>query len=299
MKNTLPKLKNFLKKKLPKSFFDFILHTFRFIRRPLFYITIFLFFRKRKIVFIDYKDIKYKLILDPKNGFLDKEIFFYKSNDLEVLELFRRYIKKGNNVLDIGGNVGHHSLFLSYMVGKTGKIFTFEPIKRLAEQIKESASINSINNIIVNNFALGNKEEKSIINLGENHLGGSSILDIEESSQKEEISIKVLDILELPKIDFIKLDTEGFEWNVIKGGQKLIERDHPVILFEYNPIMYEKQNPGDAITFLEFFDKRGYSLYDIYKDPSLENRIENFSKYKAIFKENTSEIQTNILAVYN
>jgi len=297
MSNFFLKCKHKLKSILPKSIFNIILRLFRIIKEPFFYLKINFLFRSRQCVDIEYKNIKFKMILDPKNGFLDKYIYFYKIDEPKILDVFLRYIKQGDIVLDIGMNNGHHTLFISKIIGETGKIYSFEPIKRLVSQVEESVKINGIDNIKINNFALGNKEIESLINIEENNLACASILEAEENNsilEKEKIIIKKIDSLDLPKIDFIKIDTEGYEWEVIKGANSLIEKDKPIMVFEFNPMSYNLEDKNASYNFLEYLYNLGYRLYDINKSLIL---ISDLYKFVDTFKKNTTNQQTNILAI--
>lgn len=286
-----------LKKILSPALLEGILKVYRnLFGIPLFNGYNYLFFRSPKLVHIGYRNIHYNLMVNPQNGALDKYIFFYKLYEPEVSNIFLQVIKEGDNILDIGANIGYHSIFLSRLTGETGKVYSFEPIKRLCEQIKNSIQLNSINNIQVYNYALGNQEYKAVLHIDSKHLGGSSIIESSHLKEKEEIEVKVLDTLELPKISLIKLDTEGYEWNVVKGAQKIIERDKPNILFEYNPLSYERQNKGDAICFLNYLREHDYRLFDIENQ---KEEIIEINNYLKIFDETSGKYQSNILAKCN
>ncbi len=127
------------------------------------------------------------MVLDPKNGYLDREIFIKRFYELEILEVFKKYIKKGDFVIDIGANIGHHSIFISYLVGENGKVDSFESVRKICNQILESIKINNIQNIQAMNFALGELDKKSYIHLDYDHMGGSSILERGLEIGKEEI----------------------------------------------------------------------------------------------------------------
>lgn len=298
MKNILLKTKLRLQKILPKSLFRIIVSIFRFIKKPFFYIESNILFKNKKIIDVKYSNIDFKMVLDPSNGFLDRHINFYKLHEPEILDIYLKYIKPSDTVLDVGMNNGFHTLFLSKLVGENGKVYSFEPIKKLVNQVKESLDLNNINNVKLNNLALGNENENSIINIEEDHFGGSSILEKDSStiiSKKEEIEIKKLDSLDLPKIDFIKVDTEGYEYEFFKGGISTIEKYKPMLLFEFNPISYNSLKTGDAYNFLDHLQKLGYSLYDI---EDLRKEIKNLKEYVFKFKKNIYEQQSNILAIY-
>jgi hypothetical protein len=99
---------------------------------------------KNNILTIKYKKIILKIITNLKNGGVDKVLFLDGIYEKEILDLFRKKIKKNSICLDIGANIGFHSLFLSKI---SKKVISFEPIKSLYDQFNESIKINNIKNI--------------------------------------------------------------------------------------------------------------------------------------------------------
>lgn len=298
MKKFILKLKRKIKRIFPKNTVRYIQSFLSLLRNPKYSISEHLLFKNVSIVKVKNK-VEYDIIIDPSNGFVDKQIFFYKDFEPEVKDIFLKYVKKGSTVLDIGANIGAHTLFLSKIVDDTGKVISFEPIKKIYEQLRKSIAINDFKNITLNNFALEDKEFETKINIVGENMGGSSIykdksIDFDFIAE-ENIRVKILDNLDLPKINFIKMDVEGYEWNVIKGAKKLLERDRPNIIFEYNPLTYDKELEGDSIKILEYLKSLNYKLFDIN---DINNEITDFSSYRNSFTDYFKS-QSNILAINN
>lgn len=289
----LDSIKITIKKILPKKVTKFIQQFLAFLKNPKYFIQTIFIFKNTSIVRVN-NFINYEIILDPKNGFVDKQVFVYKDFEPEIKEIFLKYVNEGFTVLDIGANIGVHTLFFSKIVGDSGKVIAFEPIKKIYEQLKKSIAINDFKNIDLNNFALGNKEEEVEINIVRENIGASSIYDNVDSNKKENISVKILDNLNLPKIDFIKIDVEGYEWNVIKGSKKLIEKDKPNIIFEYNPDSYDKKEQNSSLQLLEYLKSLEYKLFDVSE---INKEIDDFITYRKSFHP-LLKAQSNILALY-
>lgn len=161
---------------------------------------------------------------------------FWKKMFSDELEKVKKYIKRGDTVIDVGGNVGFFVLILNELLGNEGKIYSFEPSKRLKERLEKTIKINNIQNVTIVNLALGESEGSTTLHYNPKQTGLSSIVtDFEKGSISEEIQITSLDKFSdniQDRVSFIKIDTEGYEPQVLKGARKLISRDKPTIYIE-------------------------------------------------------------------
>ena len=180
--------------------------------------------------------------------------------------------KKIDTLLDIGANSGQYaSLMREY--GYKGNIISFEPLKDAFEELK----MNSIkdNNWLVNNYAIGDKNATSLINIAGNSFS-SSILDMLPSHlnsapeskyvAKEEIQIKKLDsifdsfIKNGDKV-MMKIDVQGFEKNVLDGANKSLNRIE-IIQLEMSVIpLYE--NEMILVDMINYLDNKNYKLFSL------------------------------------
>ncbi len=148
--------------------------------------------------------------------------------------IMQRVLKEDSNCIDIGCHKGEIlDLMLKY--SPKGQHFAFEPIPDLYNQLKE----NYKNKANVYPYALSDKAGKSTFQYVKNAPAYSGIkkrrYDIEKPDIEEiEVELKTLDevIPENIKIDFIKIDVEGAEFGVLKGGKQLLKKSLPVIVFE-------------------------------------------------------------------
>lgn len=132
--------------------------------------------------------------------------------------------------LDIGANIGNHSLyFSSYFVS----VIAFEPHPLIYEILRINSMI--VSNIITSNIGLGEKKECLELNENLNNMGSASIKHSwTVETRKVKVDIDRLDDinLEAQKISFMKIDVEGLEASVIRGALKTIRRHQPLILLE-------------------------------------------------------------------
>lgn len=202
-----------------------------------------------------------------------------------LLKFMSAFVKSGDCCLDIGACFGWHTLHLSYIVGDSGIVYAFEPIKDNLELLEENIKENRIKNVIVHNNALGNKNIKTCIyhetsdenkNLGDAFISpdfnteSDSDLYIDKyiykcgqqlKLRKEIINCNRLDSFKFDKpIDFIKLDVQGFEKMVIEGGEELIKKDRPVIAIELeDPCMILYGYSSKEL--ISYIQSLGYYIY--------------------------------------
>jgi FkbM family methyltransferase len=169
--------------------------------------------------------------------------------EAETVEAMRRILKKGNTFVDVGANIGYLSTIALGLVGKTGHIHSFEPVKEYFSKLKDATLLNPAYNFVVNQYALGELKGTGKIavtnlrNIGWNTIVPGFMLN-ETIKEIQEVPIRRLDdyIKEkaLNDIALIKIDTEGFEFPVLKGLSNYFERckNLPAIICEINPTAY-------------------------------------------------------------
>ncbi len=170
---------------------------------------------------------------------------------------------------DIGANTGYYGILAA--CHNKEKIFTvsFEPIAEFAAVIKESIYLNRIeNNLKVFNLALGASDAEAEIALSGS---GSSIKsgflgEREEALQKRKITVKKLDGLvekeNLPVPDFIKIDVEGSELDVLMGADNILKTVNPIVWYESAlNIKQNKYHNPDFWKNAEYLEMLGYSVF--------------------------------------
>lgn len=155
-----------------------------------------------------------------------------------LLRKIDQYISTNAVILDIGANIGNHSLYFAKVLG--AEVYAFEPVAKTFMILEKNVKINSLENQIhLYNCAIGESNSNaSIASFNPNNLGGTAL----KLSDEGDIKVMSLDsnMSDFPKIDFIKIDTEGFEYQVLLGAINLIRRDRPTIFVEIEPDNYNK-----------------------------------------------------------
>ena len=209
--------------------------TKNFIRRSLRY-RIFEKLTKNLDFEVKFYGYKYKGNL---SNYIDRSVFFFGAHEREQINFSKKYINCGV-VVDCGSNAGNHSLFYSAF-GK--KVISIEANPVLAEEFQGRIFSNNITNITLLNIGVGSSDgtvQPFYQSTGDNR-GVSSFIEnfSPQNSNKINVTIRTLDSIlsehKVIKVDFIKIDVEGLDYEVLKGANKIISTSAPVIQFEYLP----------------------------------------------------------------
>lgn len=188
---------------------------------------------------------KSKIKFFPK-GQISFSIFSNRFEKKE-LKILQNIIKPGMVVVDAGANIGLYTLIASELTGKKGKVFSFEPSKETFKRLINNIKLNNSLNVKAFNEGLGdNPNEKLILrqDMGygdaERYLfSGNEAPDIELENINaikigEEIIIDTLDNkleeMGVKKIDILKIDTEGFEYYILKGAEKVLKNSPDIVI---------------------------------------------------------------------
>jgi|GEM_PF-2214550 len=176
----------------------------------------------------------------------------------ELLSSWFPYIEDSKTILDIGANIGNHSLFWASSI-KDAQVYSFEPVHETYELLCKNIQENHLEDQVhAENYGVGEKQSyASVKERVENNLGATTL---EGSDVQTEDHIKIVsidsfftedDIL----ADFIKIDTEGWEMQVLHGMTQLLSLSHPTIWVE--------ASSTSIYALWELMTKFGYVLADI------------------------------------
>jgi FkbM family methyltransferase len=166
----------------------------------------------------------------------DEGLAFWMNSLTEPARGHRFYFERykptdGDICLDCGANYGYVTYLMSKMVGELGRVISFEPDPETFEMLKRNVEEHRLKNVTIVNKALWN--EKTVLNFNaEGSLGGGLVRTInrDKSMLKQQISVETTTLeevaheLNLPRIDFVKMDIEGAELEVLQSSGKLLAR---------------------------------------------------------------------------
>lgn len=143
-------------------------------------------------------------------------------------------------VFDLGAQTGCFSLLAKFFPNSAW--YSFEPIKEAADTLQENVQLNEIHNVFVQQAAVADFSGKITLrmpDMGNWGLStiGSNVLRFDTMFEREINCITLDNFVEknnIKKVHFMKLDTEGSELRILRGAQKMIMRDHPIMIMEYN-----------------------------------------------------------------
>jgi FkbM family methyltransferase len=200
----------------------------------------------------------------------------------------RRLVKRDALVLDIGANIGAHTLTLAELVGPAGRVLAFEPTDYAFTKLSRNLALNpelarrvtarhcflagtdadAVPAAIYSSWPLAREE-----GLHAKHLGREMKT---ETAQARSIDSVLAEIGDRP-VSLVKLDVDGFECDVLKGATKLLAEARPVFVMELAPYVLVERG-ASLEELLSFFVPRGYRFYDEYTDAALPSSAAELSR---------------------
>ena len=239
------------------------------------------FFSKNKI----YSRNGIRWNLDLNEG-IDLSIFLFGTSEKKIKNIRKFFsFNKKIIVLDIGANIGSISLPIAKMFPKS-KVFAIEPTNYAFKKLTKNLALNKnlSNNISLNQQFISKVSKPKKVwsswnfsnktNKHKNHLG--SLQTIKKNSF---ITLNnFINLKKIKEIDFIKLDVDGHELDVLKSGEKIFKNKKPIIFIEIAPYLYPEFG-YECSELIRYIKKLGYSFYtdDVVKISDINNYIKKIS----------------------
>ncbi|OGD21676.1 MAG: hypothetical protein A2W03_17220 [Candidatus Aminicenantes bacterium RBG_16_63_16] len=167
------------------------------------------------------------------------------------IELMARYIKPGTAVVDAGAYIGTHSLAMARLVGPRGRVYAFEPQKKVFRELVFNLIENRVQNVIPLRFALG--ETNGIVEMDKPVDGLEAVVKVGRGG--DPVELRTLDSFHLHDVSFLKIDVEDYEDPVLEGARQTIAANHnPPILIEKTGSLHRLEDYGYTVTPLEHRD---------------------------------------------
>jgi len=210
---------------------------------------------------------KQKMFLDSSDSLRLSINGIYEEFETETV---KKIIKTGDIVFDIGANIGYYTLIFAKLVGPSGKVFSFEPEPTNYELLKKNVKINDYTNVDFFCKAVSNLNQTTKLFLDKENNGGHSLINtIEDRASIEIESIRIDDNFKNQKIDFIKIDIEGFELEALKGMYELLQKLTNVkIMIEFNPYLLKKSKI-EPEEYIQLLKSLGFTIYNLDKKKKL------------------------------
>jgi FkbM family methyltransferase len=181
------------------------------------------------------------------------EYTLYFGIQTEPREKLYNLINDKMTIIDIGTNIGETLLNFA-KINQNGINYGFEPVPYLYQRATKNIELNNFKNIILNNVALSDEKGSLFFQIPNNNNSGGISMN-KENNGKEVKAITLDDFVnenQISQIDFIKIDVEGFEMNVLKGAKKVLEKFKPTMFIELDDQNLKKQKSSakEVVTFL-------------------------------------------------
>ncbi len=222
------------------------------------------------------KTCRHSLMLYNVNDqYIGRSLDLYGEFSEGEIDLFRQLVHPGQTVLDIGANIGAHTVFLARQVGPTGRVLAFEPQRLVFQALCANIALNSLTNTWCWQQALGAQPGHiTVPGLDPhraNNFGGLSLAD---NLPGERVPIATVDGLELGVCHLVKIDVEGMEIEVLRGAVQTLARCRPYLYVENDRV-----ERSDAL--IRLIDSLGYRLF--WHRPPLFNPNNFFGNPQNVF----------------
>ncbi|MCA1323386.1 FkbM family methyltransferase [Herbaspirillum sp. alder98] len=201
--------------------------------------------------------------------FLREDMYIGRSLDLygEFSELeavlFAQIVRAGDVVVEVGANIGAHTVHLAQLVGPAGRVHAYEPQRVIFQMLCANVALNSLFNVHTHHAGVGAAAGQLYVpalnHAAVNNFGG---LSLSSEKQGEPVPVVALDALELPSLKLLKIDVEGMEHEVLSGARQLIMQHRPLLYVEND----RREKSAALITLI---DALGYEM--VWHLPRLYN----------------------------
>lgn len=211
--------------------------------------------------------------LDLREG-IDFSLWLLGAFEPETIRCYQKLIRPGDVVLDIGANIGAHTLHLAKATGPSGRVVAFEPtdfafaklqrnvglnpqlarhIHCLQYMLVDAASEHSPTSSLYSSWPLDAADENR------HHLHQGRLMATTGASARTLDA--VVTELQLPRIDCVKLDIDGAECSMLRGAAECLRRWQPSIVMELAPYVLEEKGSNLA-ELIGILDEYGYAIHD-------------------------------------
>ncbi len=213
------------------------------------------------------------MLFNRHDAYVGRSLGLYGEYGPAEAALFEQIVQPGMWVVEVGANIGTHTVHLSRLTGDAGKVIAFEPQRLTFQTLCANIALSSRTNVHAYQMGLGHDSGEA----GETLLDptatanfGGVALDAAHAGTHPllRIPVRTLDSFALPACHFIKIDVEGMELAVLAGARETIQRHRPVLFLEND----RKQKSPDLISAVLSYGYDAYWVYTPLYSP------ENFSR---------------------
>jgi FkbM family methyltransferase len=174
---------------------------------------------------------------------IDSSLYYSGTFEADAERAITSLLQPGMLAIDVGANIGYHTFRMAKAVGESGRVWAIEPMASAMRKLRRNCALNSFPNIEPIKVGLSDVDQGAT----EIAFQSSYRLDGTVPIEKETVEVRTLDSLirvrSPARLDFIKVDVDGFEGKVFRGASRTLEKYRPRIFFEISP--WHMQRVGD------------------------------------------------------
>jgi len=202
-----------------------------------------------------------RLAVNPEDLGISRELLVYRTHEPAATRLFGDFLEEGMTVVDVGANLGYYVLHEKRVVGDRGTIVAVEPAPRNVELLRRNLRSNGLGGVHVVVGAIGDYDGEGSLYLS-NRSNWHSMTPTDRSQTRAvRVEVFTLDALVerlgLPRVDFVRMDLEGYETAVIRGMLRTIRAHRPKLAMELHP---PKAGAEAIVGLLRLLQSYGYEL---------------------------------------
>ncbi len=199
-----------------------------------------------------------RFLANPNDTYVGRALIDFGEYSESECRVLTAIAPEGGNVVEIGANIGAHTVPLARRVGETGVVHAFEPQPIVFQNLCANLALNGLANVRAYNAGCAAEASTLIFPdidyEQEGNFGALRLAQVAGHDRGQEVAIRTLDSYGLDRIDLLKIDVEGMEQAVIAGARQTIERARPVIYMEFD-------RSGEPERLMRMLSDLGYRLW--------------------------------------
>ena len=176
-----------------------------------------------------------RMVMDLRDRALARTLYLSEDHEPELQALMRQMSLQGGVCLDVGANIGFHTVLMSQLVGPSDKVVAFEPEARNFRLLDLNLRLNGATNVTALRTAVGDRTGTCRLALNPKNYGDNRVADSGSMPwESREVPLTTVDeaLADLPDgaVKFIKIDVQGYEWHVLQGMKATLDRNREAIV---------------------------------------------------------------------
>ena len=166
------------------------------------------------------------------NDSLGKMLIATGQYEPHFLQVASAILKPGDVCVDIGANLGYHTVTMAKLVGESGVVWAFEPQRIIYQQLCGNCFLNEVRNVMAFPLAIGDRDQLVKIESLNYEALAINTGEVRVTEEGDEVQAAPLDAFDFQRVDFIKADMQGSELKFLTGASRILVRCRPVIFME-------------------------------------------------------------------